>query len=344
MPDGFVIEPGAGVRLAFGKPSEDAAAADANDFSRRFDFPALPTEALFRRMQANVVSAAAAPPQDRAGPREGAAEAMLALGLGAEAQSILTLAAAEDARALTDGRLPGLTAIAALLAGRPAEAAGIEDPALTGTDEVALWRAVRAAMLQEGSPEAAPAFAAALPLLLAYPAALRDRLLPLAAETMALAGLPEAVGRLVSRRPDDRRLDLARALLLDGAVRRPDGDPTAALAAYAKVVDGPDRLARARAAGNAVELQFATGRLAAGPAADALDKLLYAWRGDGREIAMRLRVAGLRQLAGAWRPALALLREIRSALAGPTTRLPCTHGRHFCRRPGRRRGASAAAD
>ena len=39
-------------------------------------------------------------------------------------------------------------------------------------------------------------------------------------------------------------------------------------------------------------------------AADALDKLLYAWRGDERELALRERVAELRGQTGAWRVAL----------------------------------------
>jgi hypothetical protein len=308
--EGFLIEAGPGQALALDTPSASAAAeADASHFTRRFDFPPLPTDALFRRMQAAVVTAASAPKQARVDKRTAVAEATLALGLGAEAQSILTLAATEDARAATDPGQMGLTAIAAMLADRPAEAAGIEDPRLSGTDEITLWRAVRTAMLQAGAPEAAPAFAATLPLLLAYPAALRDRLLPLAAETMIAGGEPDAARRLLDRRRDDHNLDLARALLLDQDARRPGGDPALALTAYAKVVESPDRLAHARAAVLAVELRLAAGQLMPAQAADALDTLIYAWRGDEREFALRLRVAELRQQASAWRASLALLRE-----------------------------------
>ena len=59
----------------------------------------------------------------------------------------------------------------------------------------------------------------------------------------------------------------------------------------------------------AVELRLRTDAITTAQAADALDRLIYAWRGDGRELALRLRVAELRIASGAWRRALALLRE-----------------------------------
>ena len=54
---------------------------------------------------------------------------------------------------------------------------------------------------------------------------------------------------------------------------------------------------------------MATGTLNKTQAADALDKLLYAWRGDSRELALRERIAELRGQTGAWRVALAMLRQ-----------------------------------
>ena len=43
------------------------------------------------------------------------------------------------------------------------------DPKLNGTDEIALWRAVRQAMQDEGSPRAAAVFATTAPLVFRYP-------------------------------------------------------------------------------------------------------------------------------------------------------------------------------
>ena len=301
--DGFVLgaEPGG---LPLVPPSADEAAfADASDLTRRYDFPPASSAALVRRLQGEVAAAAAAPPLGRAIKRRAAAQTMIALGLGAEAQAMLQLAAVEDARAADDPDARGLAAIAALLAGRDGEAGGLDDPRLGGTDEIAFWRAVSEADRHEGSAQAASVFAATAPLLLTYPEALRDRLLPLVAETMALNGAP-AADALLARRPDDPRLALARGYALEA-----HGDRNGALAAFDRLAAGPDRLARVRATARAAELRLADGMADAKQTADALTKLIYAWRGDRRERDTRLRVAALRAQAGEWREALALLRE-----------------------------------
>jgi len=310
IPEGFVLAsavPGGGLALAPAGVDLDALAA-ALPLTRRYDFPALPLPALLRRLQAAVAGAAASPAGERSAPRIATAQAMLALGLAAEAEAGLSLAADSDPRAADDADLAGLSAIAALLAGRPDESAGLDDPRLTGTDEIALWRALRTAMLREGAPEAASVLATEMPLLLAYPAPLRSRLLPLAAETMALGGEAEAARRLAESRPDDAGLDFARALLAEPRDRQ------AALVILDRLAQSPDRLLRARAAPRAVELRLAAGDLTPAAAAEAMEKLLLVWRGDGREVALRLRAADLHALAGTPRPALAVLREALDGL------------------------------
>ncbi len=311
---GFVMAMGTGAALALAATTADLkAVASAGGFSRRYEFPALPNEGLNQRVQAAVDVAAAAPDEGRTAARLAVAQAMIAVGMGAEAQAVITLAAEKDGRLASNPDAIGLAAIAALLAGRLTEAAGIDDPRLTGSDEVALWRAVAAAMRNVGSPQAAPVFAVEMPLLLSYPPALRDRLLPLAAETLALGGEHEAAKQLLDSRPADHSLDLPRGFLAQEQTFAGTGDPKPALLIYDRLAQGSDRLLRARAATRAVELRLAAGMLKPAQAAAALDKLIYAWRGDSRELALRLRVAELRQQAGEWRPSLALLRETQQA-------------------------------
>ncbi len=310
VPDGFTLGsalPRGGLGLS--KPDIDLAALDdAARLTRRFDFPPLPMAALLRRLQGEVLGAGAVPAGLRTAPRIATAQAMLALGLGAEAQALLSLAGASDPRAADDPDLMGLSAIASLLANRPEDSAALDDSRLTGTDEVALWRGLRTAMLREGAPDAAAVIAAELPLLLAYPAALQSRLLPLAAETMALGGETEAAQRLVVLRPNDTRLDFARAMLAEKRDRH------AALQILDRLALSPDRRERARAAPRAIELRLAAGEITPAAAADAMGKLLFVWRGDAREVAMRLRAAELRAQAGGTRDALAMLREAVEAL------------------------------
>ena len=70
-----------------------------------------------------------------------------------------------------------------------------------------------------------------------------------------------------------------------------------------------DRLLTVRAGVRAVELRLRTGRIDAGAAADEVERLAFIWRGDARELVLRLRVAELRAEAAQWRAALSGLRE-----------------------------------
>ena len=190
VPSGFAVTTGA-APLAVSRNGVNLL-GDAAALTRRFDFPSLPPEQLTRLLAREVAGAAAEPVLARGPKRRAAALAMISLGMGAEAQSLLAVATADDPRLAASADVAGLTAIAAMLADRPAEAAGIDDPRLSGTDEVMLWRALRIAMLDEASPFAATGLAGTVSLLLTYTAAIRDRMLPLAVETMVQGG---AVGR-----------------------------------------------------------------------------------------------------------------------------------------------------
>jgi len=309
---GFVLTGGSGPGLAV-SPSSQASVAleDAATLTRRFDFPGLPTDRLMQRLQAAIGGAAAHPRMARLVPRRDAAQAMIALGLGAEAQALLQLAVEDDPRGATDPDVIGLSAIAAMLAGRLDDAGGIDSPALGDSDEMRFWRAVHTALLHEGSPEAASQFAATLPLLLAYPDGIRDRLMALVGETLVLGGQPDKAAALLAKRPDDPALGLTKAMLLQA-----QGHTDAALAAYDAMALGTDRLRSVRAGLRAIELRLASGMIKPGDAAEAESRTLYAWRGDDRERLLRLRIAALRAQAGQWREALALLRE-SDALFGP---------------------------
>ena len=284
---------------------QTAAEVATQSFSRRFDFPGLATEALMRRMQSALADAAAAPPQSRGRRRVAAAQAMIALGLGVEAHALLTLAATEDASLADDVDRIGLFAVAALLAGRIGEADGITDPRLDGSDDVTLWRAIRLATRDEGAPAAAASLSTVSGLVVAYPASLRAALLPLLVETMTLGGEAEAATILVRTNLNETGLDFARALL---AARDPARE-SVALASLDRLAASNDRLLHFRAATKAIELRLALGAITPIQAAEGLDRLIYAWRGDQREMATRLRVAELHADNNAWRPALRLLRE-----------------------------------
>lgn len=301
--DGFILT-AAPASLALSPASEGGPPASAAGLTRRFDFPDKPTSTLMLTLQRQEGEAAMTPALARGPRRVAVARTLIALGMGAEAQAVLRLAADDDPQQAASADSAALGSIAALLAHRPDEAGGLNDSRLNEADDVELWRAVRQAQLQQGSASAAATLAAAVPLLLGYPAPLRDHILPLAAETMATGGEQAAAASLLDARKNDTSLDLARGMLQEAK-----GDTAGALATYDRLTQSPDRLVYARAAVRAVELRLASGVISEREAADRLDKLLYAWRGDASELALRERLADLRARSGAWRAALGLLRE-----------------------------------
>jgi hypothetical protein len=145
--------------------------AEADSMTRLMELPALGSGAAQERLKAQQASIAATPPLARLPLRRAAAEGLLALGLAQEAQAMIRLSFQEDPRASSDPRSLLVHAASALLAGRQAEARGLSGASFPANDEVTFWRAAQAATSGDGP--AAPGFAATLPLLLAYPEALR---------------------------------------------------------------------------------------------------------------------------------------------------------------------------
>ncbi len=301
---GFSLTGGTGGLAASPRTDATQALTEAAHLTRRFEFSTMPPETLMRMMSKQMTDAALAPPQAKGPKRRAVAESMIALGFAAEAQSLLGVAAEQDPKQAASPDVKGLSAIAALLAGRLQDADGITDPRLTGTDDIALWRAVRQAMQDEGSPSAAASFATTAPLALLYPKPIRDQIVPLMIETMILGGELAPAALLLAEHKNDSNLDYARALQ-----RQAEGDTDQAVGLLDALANGHDRFDRARASARAVEVRLSTHKLEPGQAAEALDKLAYAWRGDQREVALRERSAELHAQAGSWRASLSMLRQ-----------------------------------
>ncbi len=289
--------------LALGAPPGRDPPAEALALSRLLELPVAPVPALMERLRTQLLALNETPPLARGVPRRAAAETLLALGMPQEAQAMTVLALREDPRAREDARLLLAQGAAALLSGRPEEARALLDARLPPVDEVLLWRALLA-RAERGAAAAAPALAAGAPLVLAYPEALRARLLPIVLETLAAGGEAPRAAALLAEAEDAPGLDLTRALLAEAAGRTEE-----ALALYAAVANGRDRRARAQALVRAAELRHATGALDVAAAADALDQALFAWRGGPEELALRRRIAALRLQAGQGEAAFAMLQE-----------------------------------
>ncbi|NMJ41719.1 hypothetical protein GWK16_10735 [Roseomonas sp. JC162] len=300
LPDRIVVE-AAGGALAFGPAAGREPPPRSAALTRLLDLPVAPVPTLLERLRVQLLAVNEAPPLSRGALRRDAAETLLALGMPQEAQAMAGLALREDPRARDDARLILAQGAAALLAGRPAEARGIADPRLPPGDEVDLWRALLS--VAQGEPAFA-ALVAGAPLLLAYPEALRDRLLPVALEAMATGGEAARAARLVTEAADVPGLDLARALVAEA-----EGRDAEALAAFDAIGRGADRRQRGIALRRAAERRLARGDIDAAGAARALEQSLFAWRGGAQEVALRRRIAALRIAAGEGPAAFAMVEE-----------------------------------
>ena len=321
--DGFDLSAGrhAGGAIISGMDPAAASVLGDTQLSRMFDFPDEPIKVLADRLAERVVAASDAPALGRGLPRERVAEAMVALGLDAEAQGAMEVAFADSPELRDQPQAIALGAIAAFMADRHPAGQGLadprlSDPKLTGASEIKLWRALLAARQDEASRQAGRDLAATVPLLLAYPQPLRDRFLPMALQTMALSGQVAAARKILDKRPTDTSLDLARGMMHEMA-----GEPDAALQSYALVAGRADRLPRYKAMVRSVDVRLARGELGPREAADALDPALYAWRGEQEELALRIHMADLRRQTGQWREAISLLRDARIAFPDARARI-----------------------
>ena len=278
----------------------------AGALSRLFDIPNGTISELDSELNRRIIAAGNAHALARSAPRLRVAEAMLGLGMDVEAQSLVEFAATADPALVDMPRSIGLKAVAATLAGRLEDARTLADPRLDGSTEVELWRALLQVAKDEPSASDARSLADGLPLILAYPSPLRNRLLPVALEAMALNGQAEAAQALMKTLPADQSLDFARALALEMTAK-----PADALKAYDQVAGRADRLPRYKAQVRAAELRIKDGQIDARAGAEALDRALLGWRAPKQELALRLRIADLRRQAGQWREALTVLRDGR---------------------------------
>ena len=208
---------------------------------------------------------------------------------------MLRMAAADDPHEAGAPDNPALASIAALLAHRPDEANGLADPRLPAADDIALWRAVRLAQLEEGSAPAAAMFAATLPLLLAYPAEIRDRLLPLVAAETLVAGGEIATASRVARCPQ------GRCHARSGACHAA-GDARATAPGRWQATIGWRSHATSRCMPAPPPARWNCGSLRARSTPSrpptGWKRLLYSWRGDQRERALRERLAALKARNG----------------------------------------------
>ncbi|MFT9014573.1 MAG: hypothetical protein ABF990_02390 [Acetobacter sp.] len=259
----------------------------------------LPLPELAQRFRAATLAAAASEPAQRFARRLDAAKAAFALGSFVEARGILTVALEDDPEEATQPQVRFLLAASELLSGNRQGASLLEGPWPDNQQRaVQLWRGLYLAALGGRDTEASHLLARDFGRLRSYPAAVRDTILPVAAEEIGRYGSQEdveALGKLPAGAPYE---------LVSAFTQLRSGKRKEAYAAFQKLASAKDPLVAEKAMEQKISLDLANGSMTPAAAADAFELLLADARLAGREAAVRLLQADAYMRAQNWSAAL----------------------------------------
>ncbi len=321
--DGFDLTMDGAASIHVPSGFADTAIASVDGLTRTLSLFDEPIDALMRRMHQRALAAAMAPLRARTDRRLDLAEAMVALGLGSEARSVVATAASDDPAEAASPRAALLTAIASILEKRRGGSDAFAAPDFPDTEEGKLWRALVWAPPAPLAPQVAT-IRRGMPLLLSYPARLRDAAAIQAARVLLAGDDPDAL-RAIDLLPDNDAIRLARARA------------AARLGHRAEAIAALDRLGRSRDLGimadslrEVIRLRLAAGQLTPAAAGDLLDAHRFDWRLTGQEVPAlleeaddRMRVPDLRAAFGLWQDTVAVEPSLREQIA--TRRLAALH-------------------
>ena len=323
LPDGVAIAIEGGMQLS----GPVARSADDSFGAARFDGMArgLPPGRIFdmsnwrrgtgndylREKQGLQLRVSEATSISRSGPRLELGQFYFARGLSSEAIGLLRTIAQTDEDLANRPDVKALRGAASFMLGRYEEAEQfLDDTALNGFSEAELWRgAARAA--QGKWDEAVEHFARAGEIPGGYPRNFTTDLALLAAEAAILAGDYRGAGAYLDVIAEEAPTpsEAARIDFLRGRVLSAFGDEDAALDIWRRLADGEDRWARVRSERALIEHDLEKGVISSDQAADSLDQLRYAWRGDRLEFELLRELGRLRLKEDDFEEGLEALRQ-----------------------------------
>ncbi len=267
-----------------------------------------------KRIAGETVLRAAENDSQRVRAHLGLARLYIAHGFAHEALAHLGLARAVMADVAASPDVIALAGVGKILAGFPQQGLDdLDEPAFQAVPETAIWRGYAHALLGEW-PEAHESFENGAFLLDRYPGELAERISIQAAEAalrngniVAAQDHLDRIDMLHDRQRPDRR---GRAALnfLRGELMRQTGDNRRAIRHWQAAAKQGDRLYRVRAELALTELQSASDELTPAEAAEKLEGLRFAWRGDAMETAIGEALGGMYMEAGNPREGFDVLR------------------------------------
>ncbi|MEO1249629.1 MAG: hypothetical protein AAFW76_07290, partial [Pseudomonadota bacterium] len=204
-------------------------------------------------------------------------------GYGSEASGLLSLMRSADESLSDRPDFRALDGAAKLLVGDPVEALDAFDhDELRDREEIAIWRAATHAELADW-PAANEDFALARPLLAAYPDPFADYFYFRAGRAALEMGELDALGAMIdllSSATDQASDQWAMTDYFRGMIALETGDLAEAEAALGRAAGSDDPKIHILASLALVDQGTARGTLTAEQAADELESLRFAWRGD----------------------------------------------------------------
>lgn len=322
--DGFVLHASrTGTGLPVGYPPVAAPVVAAPFTPGGLNLPHGGLIALRQRLLVDRRRVAEAPRLDRQDAALRLARVMLAMDMAPEARGALQDLVRTDPSVRKNSQWRALLAAADVLAWDPPVAAKDWSRKFGNPAEFELWHGLSDAET-DNLVQAATELSHELHRLAALPSMVRAQVLPLAAETLIAGSKTTAAKQLLDLFPHERNLDLARAELKEAK-----GEKQAALAAYRALFNARDNRVAGIARTRAIMLSYHLHQINAKAAAAALSRHIYDWRGPRHELAVRLDIAKLQAVDGAWPEAMTGLNRARTLFPDCTVTIDAVRRKIF---------------
>lgn len=248
------------------------------------------------------------------------AKFQLAYGFAPEALGYLELAALYVPAMQQDPEFRALRGAGLALIGDGNSALeDLSDPALNGIPEIAMWRAFAAAQSYNWT-NAFAYLPSELAVLSYYPNRIQEALALTLAETYLRVGKPDEAEKLLimlqaNRKTLSPHLEAATNYLL-GETKRLQKKSVEAIALWNKAAASKDQLYRVKAALAKTALQLQERAIKPEEAIAQLERLRFAWRGDGLETQIAQVLGRLYLTNQKWDQAFELMRDAAGFAAG----------------------------
>ncbi len=317
VPDGIEITSEGGLKLS---PPADAGTKSGEaekslgqgkvlfDFARWRGRQGDPFIATRQRL---IQTIASVPENERVLARLDLARFYFSYGLGTEALAILEVIRKALPEIETQPDFLALRGASLILEGRARD--GLADlalPALAQQPETSLWQAIGSASSRDWA-SAIERFHLNAPLLFEYPEPFRSRFIVLAVETALAAGKDRDGADWLARLEKDGYDPSVKAgiLYLRGVMEAKQDHADRAEKLWREAAKDGDRLYKIRSELALVDLSVATKSMTPKQAADRLEGLRFAWRGDDLEFDILERLGGFYIDGHAFRKGLTVMGE-----------------------------------